>query len=110
MATLISFCKIRTNFDVKVTATNNTVLHVTALFQNSMENLGNFLNLQPSLLCRVNSRGETVLKTAARKGRTTMIQELIAFAKTLGQDPEGIVRITIIDMLRKTEGKDPALH
>ncbi|KAH7844789.1 hypothetical protein Vadar_031688 [Vaccinium darrowii] len=97
-------------FELQVTATNNTVLHVTVLFQDCVENLISLLNSQPSLLCRVNSRGETAFQIAARKGRTALVKALIAFAKTLGQDPESIVRITN-DMLRKTnEDKDTALH
>ncbi|GFY84995.1 hypothetical protein Acr_03g0017690 [Actinidia rufa] len=100
----------RDRFEEQVTPTNNTVLHVTAQFNDNADNVRGILETQSSLLLRVNSRGETALHIAARNGHSSTVEALIGFAKTQSRDPESGLEI-IEQMVRTTcENKDTALH
>ncbi|XP_057470518.1 protein ACCELERATED CELL DEATH 6-like [Actinidia eriantha] len=97
-------------FEEQVTRTNNTVLHVTAQFCDTANNVREILETKPSLLLRVNSRGETALHIAARNGHSKTVEALIEFAKTQGRDPESMVEITEQMVRTTSENEDTALH
>ncbi|PSS33805.1 Protein ACCELERATED CELL DEATH like [Actinidia chinensis var. chinensis] len=97
-------------FEEQVTPTNNTVLHVTAQFHDTADNVRKILQTQSSLLLRVNSGGETALHIAARKGHSNTVKALIDFAKTLGTDQESGVKVTEQMVRTTSENKDTALH
>ena len=97
-------------FEQQVTPTNNTVLHVTAQFCDTANNMREILGTKPSLLLRVNSRGETALHIAARNGHSSTVEALIGFAKTQSRDPESVVEITEQMVRTTSENKDTALH
>ncbi|GFY84992.1 hypothetical protein Acr_03g0017660 [Actinidia rufa] len=97
-------------FEEQVTRTNNTVLHVTAQFCDTANNVREILKTKPSLLLRVNSRGETALHIAARNGHSSTVEALIEFAKTQGRDPESRVEITEQMVRTTSENEDTALH
>ncbi|PSS33808.1 Protein ACCELERATED CELL DEATH like [Actinidia chinensis var. chinensis] len=102
--------KNKDRFEEQVTPTNNTVLHVTAQFNDNADNVRGILETQSSLLLRVNSRGETALHIAARNGHSSTVEALIRFAKIQSRDPESGLEI-IEQMVRTTcENKDTALH
>ncbi|XP_052193069.1 ankyrin repeat-containing protein At5g02620-like [Diospyros lotus] len=92
------------------TRRSNTVLHVAAQFQDNKECVKEMLILQPSLLRKVNSKGETALHIAAKRGCRDTVEELLAFAKKLA-DLESNVAVTK-ELLRMPtlEEKDTALH
>jgi len=94
----------------QLTPRSNTVLHVAAQFQDNIVCVKEMLILQPSLLRQVNSKGETALHIAARRGCFFTVEELLSFSKKLA-DPESDAAVTK-ELLRKAtlEEKDTALH
>ncbi|XP_052192684.1 ankyrin repeat-containing protein ITN1-like [Diospyros lotus] len=96
----------------QLTPRNNTVLHVAAQFPDNTGCVKEILNLQPSLLPGINSKGETALHIAARLGCDNTIRELLDFARTPSPvDPESEAAVTKLLLWMTTfEEKDTALH
>ncbi|KAA8548747.1 hypothetical protein F0562_000431 [Nyssa sinensis] len=97
---------------VQLTANKNTVLHVAVQFdKGSTSGVKEILaKMGSSLLCMVNSDGDTPLHIAAWKGRTDAVKDLIDCAKEEGNELESGVKV-ITKMLRKTnKDGDTALH
>ena len=84
----------------QVTYGENTILHVAAHFGKT-EFAEEILNLDRSLLCKLNKKGETPLHIAARLGYTNMASLLIK-----KEDVEQGMKLLAIENL----AKDTALH
>ncbi|KAA8518773.1 hypothetical protein F0562_016453 [Nyssa sinensis] len=97
--------------DVQLTANNNTVLHVAVQFDKGSTRVKEILaKMGSSLLCMVNSDGDTPLHIAAGEGRRDAVKDLIDCAKKECNELESGVKV-ITKMLRKTnKDGDTALH
>ncbi|XP_052194667.1 ankyrin repeat-containing protein At5g02620-like isoform X2 [Diospyros lotus] len=102
-------CLYKDRLGHQLTPRNNTVLHVVAQFQDNRECVKEMLIQEPSLLRQVNSKGETALHIAARRGCSVTVKELLAFAKNRA-DPESDVAVTKELLRMATLEKDTALH
>ncbi|KAH7844386.1 hypothetical protein Vadar_027399 [Vaccinium darrowii] len=96
--------------EIQTTANRNTALHVAAQF-GQFQCVLEILEVCPSLLRRVNFRGETPLHMAAREGYSDIVKAFIecvenleqAAASGLGGEAKKMLRATNVD-------KDTALH
>ncbi|KAH7844096.1 hypothetical protein Vadar_024234 [Vaccinium darrowii] len=96
--------------EIQTTANRNTALHVAAQF-GQLQCADMILEECPSLLGRVNIRGETPLHMAAREGYADIVKKLIEFAKQREQLLESGFGGEGKKMLRATNvDKDTALH
>ncbi len=111
------FENIGKDINLILTPNRNTVLHVylTALTKESESSPTNFVNeilkMCPSLLWRVNRKGETPLHIASRYGHASMVKVLIEHAESLQEDVESGFTTTVKEMLEMpNKEKDTALH
>ncbi|GMY20731.1 ankyrin repeat-containing protein At5g02620-like [Fagus crenata] len=86
----------------QVTYGDNTILHVAANFKNT-EAATKILDLDRSLLCKTNKKGDTPMHIAARLGCSEMVELLINCAKE--DVEEGRKLLTTVNL-----EKDTALH
>lgn len=104
---------LRQHFDqleIQATANRNTALHVAAQF-GQLQCVAAILEACPSLLRRVNNRGETPLHMAAREGYSDVVKALIECAKKIEQELESGWSGEAKKMLRATNADgDTALH
>ncbi|XP_058212034.1 ankyrin repeat-containing protein At5g02620-like [Rhododendron vialii] len=104
---------LRQHFDQlesQATANRNTALHVAAQF-GQLQCVAAILEVCPSLLRRVNNRGETPLHMAAREGYSDIVKALIEFAIKIEQELESGWSGEGKKMLRATNvDGDTALH
>ncbi|XP_058212035.1 ankyrin repeat-containing protein At5g02620-like [Rhododendron vialii] len=104
---------LRQHFDQlesQATANRNTALHVAAQFGQS-QCVAAILEVCPSLLRRVNNRGETPLHMAAREAYSDVVKALIECAKKIEQELESGWSGEAKKMLRATNADgDTALH
>lgn len=61
----VNVLKYLSQFETQFTPAGNTILHVAVMFNRMKEILR---NCNPSLLCRVNFKGDTALHIAAKEG------------------------------------------
>ncbi|XP_058212028.1 protein ACCELERATED CELL DEATH 6-like [Rhododendron vialii] len=97
--------------DGELTPNHNTVLHVTAQFGH-LDYVKEVIEACPSLLRRLNVKGETPLHTAARDGRAEIVKALILRAKELEtRELQSGWGGAVKEMLRATNvDGDTALH
>ncbi|XP_052192685.1 ankyrin repeat-containing protein ITN1-like [Diospyros lotus] len=89
----------------QLTPRKNTVLHVAAQFQDNEECVRTMLIREQSLVRQVNSKGETALHIAARRGCSVTVRVLLEFSKI--RDLESDVELL---RMKTLEEKDTALH
>ena len=91
-------------FETQFTPARNTVLHVAVMFEQTLCVKVILRNCNPSLLCRVNIKGDTALHIAAKEGYSAIVDALIERARLQGENTvKYMVRITNKD-------GDTALH
>ncbi|KAK2975549.1 hypothetical protein RJ640_011548 [Escallonia rubra] len=66
--------------EAQLTPNRNTILHIAAMFGNT-DCVNAILRNCPSLLSRVNSKGDTAFHIAAREGHSSVIRALVEHAK-----------------------------
>lgn len=96
--------------EIQTTANRNTALHVTVQF-GQLQCAAAILDVCPSLLRKVNIKGETPLHMAAREGYADIVKVLIDRAKKVAPDLESGLGGEAKKMLRATNvDNDTALH